>query len=221
MGAGVTAVLPAITHDPAVDVQVVGARYDPVSVMPTFAEAPGAREPFHEVFVAVRTPPASFAVAFHMLTFVPDHGIDTAHPFTAVEPVFVMVRSTLRPVPQSEVTFTATVMAAPVTGIGVDDAEALALAVGATVGVGETTGAGVAAGATVTAGDGAAPPIEQVPPAMLQEPGTRAPPRGEPTNPNVADEPDASAVLHVGPENRYPSAVGAAVASHAEEMPLA
>ncbi len=29
-----------------------------------------------------------------------------------------------------------------------------------------------------------------------------APPRGEPTNPNVADEPEASAVLHVGPEKR-------------------
>ncbi len=200
MGAGVTAVLPAITHDPAVDVQVVGARYDPVSVMPTVAEAPGAREPFHEVFVAVRTPPVSFAVAFHMLTLVPDHGIDTDHPLTAVEPVFVMVRSTLRPVPQSEVTLTATVMAAAVTGIAGDDAEALALGAGA----GVTTGAGVTAGVAVAAGAGAgaAPPIEQEPPAMLQEAGMSAPPRGEPTNPNVADEPEASAVLHVGPEKR-------------------
>ncbi len=168
--------------------------------MPTVAEAPGAREPFHEVFVAVRRPPASFAVAFHMLTLVPDHGIDTDHPLNAVEPVFVMVRSTLRPVPQSEVTLTATVMAAAVTGIAGDDAEALALGAGA----GVTTGAGVTAGVAVAAGAGAgaAPSIEQEPPAMLQEAGMSAPPREEPTNPNVAEEPEASAVLHVGPEKR-------------------
>ena len=175
---------------------------------PTVAEAPGAREPFHETFVAVRTPPARFAVAFHMLTLAPDHGIDTDQPLTAVDPVFVMVRSTLRPLPQSDVTLTSTVTAAAETEGADGVAGVLALEGGAAVGVGVTAGAGAtvgvaaALGVAVAAGAGAAPPIEQVPPAMLHESGTSAPPRGEPMNPKVADEPDASAVLHEGPENR-------------------
>lgn len=106
--------VPAIVQVVTVDVHEVGAIKVPLSVIPAVAEAPGARDPFHEVFVAVSTPFLRLDVAFHMLTLLPAHGIETDQPLIVVEPVFVMVRSTLRPETQSEVTFTVTVRFAPV-----------------------------------------------------------------------------------------------------------
>ncbi len=46
--AGVTLDDPAITHEPAVDVHVLGAVNVPLSVMPIVAEAPGASDAFHD-----------------------------------------------------------------------------------------------------------------------------------------------------------------------------
>ena len=83
--------------------------------MPMLAVAPGARAPFHDAFLAVRLPPDTLPVAFHMLTLRPVHGIEMVQLFIGLDPVFLMVMSTLRPVFQSDVTFTATVTSAEAT----------------------------------------------------------------------------------------------------------
>ena len=224
--AGVTEDEPEIAHDPAVDVQAVGAVKAPLSVMPMVADAPGASAAFHDRFVAVRRPPARLPVAFHMLMLLPDHGMLTDQPFTAVVPVFVTVRSTLRPVPQSEVTFTPTVTAALEAGVLVEDELGDAVGVGAVVAVedGETDGVTVgvdeAVGAGVVAVEGA-PTTEQEPAGMRQVVGERVPPRGAPRNPNVVEAPLASEVLQLGPVNRYPPVVAVLVASQTEVIAFA
>lgn len=211
--AGATDDEPAIAQEPAVEAHVVGAVKVPVSVMPIVAEAPGASAAFHERLVAVSLPPESVPVAFHMLMLLPDHGMLTDQPLTGDEPVLVTVRSTLRPVPQSEVTLTPTVMAAAVVGVlddvgdAVGEGDDVAVGVGATVGdaVGEAVGVtvgtavGVGAGTEESAG---APTTEQVPAGIVHVVGARAPPRGAPMNPKVSEPPWASEVFQLGPAKR-------------------
>lgn len=113
---GVMAGDPEMAHEPAGDVHDVGATNVPLSVIPMLADAPGAREAFHERLVAVRRPSTRLPVAFHMLMLLPDHGMLIDHPVIGDALVFVTVRSTFRPVPQSEVTFTPTARFAPDAG---------------------------------------------------------------------------------------------------------
>ena len=218
--AGATDDEPVIAHEPAVEVHEAGAVKVPLSVMPIVAEAPGAKEAFHDRFVALSEPPARLPVAFHMLMLLPDHGMLIDQPLIGEELVLVTVRSTFLPVPQSEVTLTPTVTAA-------DAAVALgdAVAVGANVAVGEgaTVGVAVGDGVGVTVGVGAgveasvgAPTIAQVPAGITHVVGARLPPRGEARNPNVVEAPVAREVLQFGPVNRYPPVVAVLVASQTE-----
>jgi hypothetical protein len=175
------------------------------------AEAPGASEAFHERLLAVRRPLLSVPVAFHMLTLLPDHGMLTDQPLMEEELVFVTVRSIFRPVPQSEVTLTPTVIAAldegalvavelgDDVGVGVDVAVGDGAMVGAAVGVGVGVAMGAGAGIVVSAG---APTIEQVPAGITQIVGARAPPRGAPRKPKVVLAPLASEGLQFGPAKR-------------------
>lgn len=164
--------------------QVVGRVKLPLSVKPRVVEAPGASVPFHDRFVAVRTPPARKELAFHIETLLPFHGTDTDHLFNVVVPVLVTTMSTLRPVPQSLVTLRATLsavsVAAGVVGVGV----------GVTVGVG--------------AGVSVAVPLftEHVAPDTKQLVGVSEPPEEVPMNPKVTEAPGANARFQLGPENR-------------------
>lgn len=191
---------PDTVHDPALEVQVSGTRNVPLSVMPTVAEAPGASVPFHDAWVAVRIPLVSVDVAFHMLTLLPAQGIDTDQPLIVEFPVLVIVRSTLRPEPQSDVTATPTVMADADTGAGVG--------VGAGVGMGVGVGAGtvvLASAGDVVSGSAAAPSLprtEQVPAGMVQVVGASGVPRDVPRKPSVALERGAMLLLHEGPVRR-------------------
>ena len=195
------------------DVQVAGTVKAPLSVRPTVADAPAASDPFQATFVAVRTPPASLEVAFHMLTLLPDHGIETDQPLIGAEPAFLTVRSTLRPLPQSEVTLTLTEIAEPA------GTEGVALDVG--VGVGATVGAtvGVTVGAGVVELD-EPPETTQVPAGIAHDVGVVVPPLGLPMNPKETDDPGVRPVLQVGPANRYPSEVEVDVASQTDVMPF-
>ena len=223
--AGVVVDEPEMAHEPAVERHVVGAVKMPLSVMPMLAEAPGARTAFHERLVAASRPLLSDPVAFHMLILLPDHGMFTDQPLIGDVPVFVTVRSTFRPDPQSEVTFTPTVSAAvdvgvivvpelgDAVGVGVFVAVGEGTTVGAAVGVGAGVAVGIAAGADAVLG---APTTEQVPEEIAQLEGARDPPRGEPRKPKVVEAPLASEVLQLGPANRYPAVVAVLVASHTE-----
>jgi hypothetical protein len=133
-------------------------------------------------------------------------------------------------VPQSEVTFTPTVMAAEDVGFDVELADALgeAVGVGVVVAVGDGDGVtvGVAVGVAVGVGTGVAvsvgtPTIVQVPAGITHVVGARLPPRGAPRNPNVVEAPLASEVLQLGPVNRYPPVVAVLVASHTEVIAFA
>ncbi len=217
--------LPAMAHEPAVDTHVVGAMNLPLSVMPMLAEAPGARTEFHERLVAERRPLLKDPVAFHMLMLVPDHGIVTDQPLIGDVLVFVTVRSTFRPEPQSEVTLTATVSAADEVGklVVVELGDAVGAGALVTAGEGATVGVAVGTGVEAVVGFGAgvaallgAPTTEQVPAGIAQVKGARDPPRGAPRNPKVVEAPLASDALQLGPANRYPAVVGVLVASHTE-----
>lgn len=225
--AGVRTVEPEMTQVPAADVHDVGAMKVPLSVIPMVADAPGAREAFHERLVAVRRPLARLPVAFHMLMLPPAHGMLTDHPVIGEALVFVTVRSTLRPLPQSEVTFTPTVSIALDAGAPVG----AGLAVDAVV-VGTGMIDGVGAGDDVELadavgegerGDSSADPstTEQVPAGITQLVGMRVPPRGEPRNPKLVEAPGAREALQLGPVNLNPPTVAVLVASHTEVMELA
>ena len=133
---------------------VDGIANAPVSVMPTVVVAPGASVPFHPALTAVRVPPASVAVPFHIVTLDPDHGMENDQLLIVVDPVLAIATSMLRPVPQSDVTLTATLRAEPETGAVLADEVGVGVGVGVTVGVGVGVGVGVAleaAPATTTA----------------------------------------------------------------------
>lgn len=189
-------------HDPTLEVQVSGALKVPLSVMPTVAVAPGASVPFHDALVAVRIPPVSVDVAFHMLTLLPAQGIDTDQPLIVELPVLVIVRSTLRPEPQSEVTATPTVMADADAGTGVG----VGAGMGAGVGVGAGVGTVVLESTEAVLPDSepavSLPRIEQVPAGMVQEVGASGVPLEVPRKPNVALERGAMLLLHAGPVRR-------------------
>ena len=192
---------PAMVHDPALDVHVCGAVNAPLSVNPIVAVAPGASDSFHDAFVADSLPLATPPVAFHMLTLVPAHGIDTVQPVIGCDPVFVTVMSTLRPVPQSDVTFTATVMSAATVG----DEEADELEpddVGAGVGAAVGAALGEAVGSGDTAPSGGAPTTVHVPLGIEHELGTSDDPRDWPMKPKVIEVLAARPVLHDGPVMR-------------------
>ena len=187
VGCGVTPE-PATSHVPTAVAHVVGKTKLPLSVNPRETDAPGAIVPFHDKFVAVSTPPAKKELAFHIETLEPFHGRETDHLLSVVVPVLVTTMSTLRPVPQSLVTLSATLRAlvevAGVVGVGVG------VIVGSTVG----TGSGV----TVEEPSF----TEHVAPETTQVVGVIAPPFGLPTKPNVTEAPGARARFQLGPEKR-------------------
>lgn len=190
VGSGVTPV-PATSQLPTAVAHEVGSTKLPLSVKPSETEAPGAMVPFQERLVAVSTPPARKELAFHIETLDPFHGIDTDHLLSVVVPVLVTTMSTLRPVPQSLVTLSATV--SPL------------LEVAGEVGV----GSGVTEGSTgdkVGIGSGVAVELPlftaQVAPETRHVVGVREPPFTAPTNPNVTEAPGASAKFQLGPEKR-------------------
>lgn len=124
--------------------------------------------PFHDAFLAVRLPPETFPVAFHMLTLLPVHGIEMVQPLIGLDPVFVMVMSTLRPVFHSDVTFTATVIAAGVLAEPSPDAVA---------GIGEAIGEEVGTFAEATAPLDVVEMTEQVPLGIVHVVGMSPEPR--------------------------------------------
>jgi hypothetical protein len=181
-----------------------------LSVKPSETDAPGAIVPFHDKLVAVRTPPARKELAFHIETLEPIQGSETDHLFSVVVPVLVTTMSTLRPVPQSLVTLSATVSAlAEVAGV-------VGVGVGSTVGIGAGE-VGVGSGATLEEPEF----TEHVAPDTTHVVGVNAPPLAAPTKPKVTEAPGASARFQLGPEKRYPPAVLVAVASQVELMVLA
>lgn len=187
VGCGVTPE-PATSHVPTAVAQVVGRTKLPLSVKPSVTEAPGAIVPFQDRLVAVRTPPARKELAFHIETLEPFQGSETDHLFNVVAPVFVTTMSTLRPVPQSLVTLSATLSAlVDVAGVVGD-------------GVGVTVGSTVGTGSGVTVEE----PLftAQVAPETTQVVGVIAPPFGAPTKPKVTEAPGASARFQLGPEKR-------------------
>ena len=191
VGCGVTPE-PATSQVPTAVAHVVGSTKLPLSVKPRETDAPGAIVPFQDKFVAVSTPPAKKELAFHIETLEPFQGRETDHLLSVVVPVFVTTMSTLRPVPQSLVTLSATLRAlAEVAGV-------VGVVVG--VGVGVTVGSTVGVGSGVTVDD----PLftEHVAPETTQLVGVRAPPFGAPTKPKVTEAPGASARFQLGPENR-------------------
>jgi hypothetical protein len=133
-------------------------------------------------------------VPFQALTLLPVHGREIHQDLIDDVDVFVTVRSTFRPLPQSDVTFTPTVSAAgdPVAG------EVVAVGVGVDVVV------GVAVGVTVGVGVGvaAAPTTEQVPVGIVQLAGLTAEPLDVAMNPKLAEPPGARLVFHDGPVKR-------------------
>lgn len=209
VGCGVTPE-PLSSQVPTAVAQLVGKTKLPLSVNPRVADAPGARVPFQERLVAVRTPPARKELAFHIETLVPFQGTETDHLLSVVVPVFVTTMSTLRPVPQSLVTLRETISAlaedAGVVGVG------SGVTVGSTVGV-----VGDRSGVTVEEPSFTA----HVAPETTQVVGVSAPPFEEPMKPKVTEAPGARAKFQLGPEKRYPPVVLVAVASHVELMLLA
>jgi hypothetical protein len=137
-------------------------------------------------------------VPFQALTLLPVHGREIHQDLIDDVDVFVTVRSTFRPLPQSDVTFTPTVSAAgdPVAGevvaVGVGVDVVVGVAVGVTVGVGVGVGVGVAA----------APMTEQVPVGIVQLAGLTAEPLDVAMNPKLAEPPGARLVFHDGPVKR-------------------
>ncbi len=131
---------------------------------------------------------------FQALTLLPVHGREIHQDLIDDVDVFVTVRSTFRPLPQSDVTFTPTVSAAgdPVAG------EVVAVGVGVDVVV------GVAVGVTVGVGVGvaAAPTTEQVPVGIVQLAGLTAEALDVAMNPKLAEPPGARLVFHDGPVKR-------------------
>ena len=189
VGCGVTPE-PATSQVPTAVAHVVGSTKLPLSVKPRETDAPGAIVPFQERFVAVRTPPARKELAFHIETLEPFQGRETDHLLSVVVPVFVTTMSTLRPVPQSLVTLSATLRAL------VDVAGVVGVGVGVGVIVGSTVGTGT--GVTVEEPSLTA----QVAPETTQEVGVIAPPFEAPTKPKVTEAPGARARFQLGPEKR-------------------
>ena len=183
-----------MTHEPTVDVHVAGIVRGPPSPKPTVVEAPGSRRAFQARDFTVSAPLESVWVAFHREIPVPLHGRVTDHPSMGRSPELVIVRSTLRPVPQSVTTLIPTVTSASVTGAaGVLGVEGVGSGVGVGVGVGSGAGAGVMVDD---------PTISHAAADVVHVVGFRDPPVGRAMNPKRADAPGARLRLHVGPPKR-------------------
>ncbi len=145
-----------------------------------------------------------------MLMLLPVHGMVTDQSLIGEELVLVTVRSTLRPVPQSEVTFTPTVSAAFELGALVVEelvVEELGVAVGVGAAVGVVVAVGLGVGVGVAVGVGvdeppSAPTTVHVPAGITHVLGDRVPPRGAPRKPKVTDAPLASEEFQLRPANR-------------------
>lgn len=197
-----------------------------VSLKPNDVEELGAIAPFHEALAALKRPSAVPPDAFQTCV-VPDHGMDTDHEVVAVDPLFVTVASTVRPLPQSLAFRSTTVKAfEPAVGVGVGVGVTVGVGVGVAVGVGVGVGVGLAVVGVgvgvvgVGVGAGAPSPVTvHVVPATVQEVGARAVfPTLLATSPNETDPPFGRFWDQPGAAIRKPPGMLVFVASHIEPI---